>query len=186
MDKMSEDNRYKRRKTIFDIFNELFRELQEELNDFEREFSRLHSTSPEELGNIYRKPIVYGFRIEIGPDGVPRIYEFGNVKKGGRTRIVVTDEREPLVDIYEEEDKIKIVAELPGVDENKIKVQALEERRILIEASNHDKKYRKEVELPAEVDIDTAEAVYKNGVLEITIKKKQKEKKGKEIHIKKL
>ncbi|MEM4503208.1 MAG: Hsp20/alpha crystallin family protein, partial [Ignisphaera sp.] len=88
-------------------------------------------------------------------------------------------------DIYEEEDRVRIVAELPGVDENKIKVEALEGNKILIEASNHDRKYRKEVDLPVEVDIDTAEATYRNGVLEITIKKKQKEKKGKPIQIKK-
>lgn len=176
----------RRRRSIFDVFDELFKELQEELEDFEREIFRMHSISPEELSNMHRKPILYGFRIEIGPDGVPRIYEFGNVKRGGKARIVVTDEREPLVDVYEEEDRIRIVAELPGVDENKIKVEALEGNRILIEASNHDKRYRKELELPAEVDIDTAEATYRNGVLEITIRKKQKEKKGKPIQIKKI
>ncbi|MEM1541747.1 MAG: archaeal heat shock protein Hsp20 [Ignisphaera sp.] len=175
----------RRRRSIFDIFDELFRELQEELEDFERELSKIHPVDPDEFSDIHRKPIVYGFRIEIGPDGVPRIHEFGNVRKGGRARIVVTDEREPLVDIYEEEDRVRIVAELPGVDENKIKVEALEGNRILIEASNHDKKYRKELELPVEVDIDTAEATYRNGVLEITIKKKQKEKKGRSIQIKK-
>ena len=167
--------RRRKRRDIFDIFDELFRELREELEDFEKELSRIHLMNPDEFSSIHRKPIVYGFRIEIGPDGVPKIYEFGNVKRGGRARIVVTDEREPLVDIYEEEDRVRIVAELPGVDENKIKVEALEGNRILIEASNHDKKYRKEIDLPVEVDIDTAEATYRNGVLEITIKKKQKE-----------
>lgn len=176
----------RKRKSIFDIFDELFKELQDELEAFEKEFGRIRAITPDELSNIHNKPIVYGFRIEIGPDGVPKIYEFGNVKRGARARITVTDEREPLVDVYEEDDKIRIVAELPGVDENKIRVQALNGNRILIEASNHNRKYKKELELPGEVDIDTAEAVYKNGVLEITIKKKGKERKGREIQVKKL
>lgn len=175
----------KKKKSIFDSLDEFFKELEEKLEDFEKEVFRLHSISPEDISNTYKKPIVYGFRIEIGPDGVPKIYEFGNVKRGGKSRVIVTDEREPLVDVYEEEDKIRVIAELPGIDENKIKVEALEDNKILIEASNHDRKYRKEVQLPTEVDIDTAEATYRNGVLEITIKKKHKEKKGKQIQVKK-
>jgi len=180
------ERRRRKERDIFDIFNELFRELQEEIDDFLEEVWRTRPFVPSELSEVSRKPIVYGFRIEIGPDGIPKIYEFGNVKRMPRGRItVVTDEREPLVDVYEEGDKIRIVAELPGVDENKIKVQALDERRILIEASNHDRRYRKELDLPAEVDIDSAEAVYKNGVLEITLKKKSTEKRVKEIRVKK-
>jgi len=183
-----ESERKRRGRDIFDIINDLFEELWEEIEHFERDFMRMFPREELREGEIVRKPIVYGFRLEIGPDGVPRIYEFGNVRRGGRAgpRIMVSEEREPLVDIYEEADKIRIVAELPGVDENKIKVEALDDRRILIEASNHDRKYRKEVELPTEIDIDTAEAVYKNGVLEIRVRKKGKEeRRGKVIQVKK-
>lgn len=182
-----ESERRRRRRSIFDIFDELFRELNEELEEFMDEVWRSRPfLGPEEFSNVYRKPIVYGFRIEIGPDGVPRVYEFGNVKRTPRGRVAVVEEREPLVDIYEEEDRIKVVAELPGVDENKIKVRALDEKHVVIEASNHDRKYRKELELPVEVDTDSADAVYKNGVLEITFRKKKvEEKKGKEIKVRK-
>ncbi|MEM1645955.1 MAG: archaeal heat shock protein Hsp20 [Ignisphaera sp.] len=174
----------RRRRSIFDIFDELFRDLNEELNEFLEEVWRLRPFA-EESPDIGKKPIVYGFRIEIGPNGVPKVYEFGNVKRTPRGRVTVVEEREPLVDIYEEEDKIRVVAELPGVDEDKIKVQALDDKRVVIEASNHNRKYRKELELPVEVDVDSADAVYKNGVLEITFKKKSIERKGKEIKVKK-
>jgi HSP20 family protein len=183
-----ESEKRRRRRSIFDRFDELFRELNEELEEFMDEIWRYRPMiKPEESLEMYRKPIVYGFRIEIGPDGVPRIYEFGNVKRTPRGRVAVVEEREPLVDIYEEDDKIRIVAELPGVDENKINVRAIDDKHIVIEASNHDRKYRKELELPVEVDVDSADAVYKNGVLEIKFKKKKKveEKKGKEIKIRK-
>jgi HSP20 family protein len=103
----------------------------------------------------------------------------------GRPRIVVSEEREPLVDIYEDEDKIRVVLEMPGVDENKIKVEAVDERHIVVEGSNHDRKYRKEIELPTDANVDAAEAVYKNGVLEIKLPKKKEGKKGKLIKISK-
>jgi HSP20 family protein len=183
---MSEEGRERRRRrSIFDLFDELFEELEEELQEFERMFS--WSLGPEERVEIVGKPIVYGFRIEIGPDGVPRIYEFGNVKRSGRgrPRIVVSDALEPLMDIYEDEDKVRVVLEMPGVDENKIRVEAIDERHIVVEGSNHNRKYRKEIELPTEVDVDAAKAVYKNGVLEITLPKKKESKKGKIIKIEK-
>jgi len=183
---MSDERREKRkRRSIFDLFDELFEELEEELQEFEHMFS--WGLGPEERAEIAGKPIVYGFRIEIGPDGVPRVYEFGNVKRSsrGRPRIVVSDALEPLTDIYEDEDKVRVVLEMPGVDENKIKVEAVDERHIVVEGSNHDRKYRKEIELPTEVDVDAAKAVYKNGVLEITLPKKKESKKGKIIKIEK-
>ncbi|MCC6046298.1 MAG: Hsp20/alpha crystallin family protein [Ignisphaera sp.] len=181
---MSSENERKRRRSIFDLFDELFREFEEELEELERAFRR--SLGPEERVEL-GKPIIYGFRIEIGPDGIPKVYEFGNVKRSmrGRPRIVVSEEREPLVDIYEDEDKIRVVLEMPGVDENKIKVEAVDERHIVVEGSNHDRKYRKEIELPTDANVDAAEAVYKNGVLEIKLPKKKEGKKGKLIKISK-
>jgi HSP20 family protein len=47
-----------------------------------------------------------------------------------------------------------------------------------------DRKYREVIEIPPETDIETATSTYKNGILEITFKKKQQTKpKGKQINI---
>ena len=54
---------------------------------------------------------------------------------------------------------------------------------MIIRASNSKHKYYKEVELPSEVDPKSAKANYKNGVLEIRLKKIKKEKKGYEIKV---
>jgi len=176
----------RKRKSIFDLIDELFREIWEEFEEFERRFVYSIPTEIEERA-VFPRPLVYGFRIEIGPDGKPKIYEFGNVKRIGRERprIVVTEETEPLTDIYEEDDSVRIIAELPGVDKEKIRVRALDDRHLVIEASNHDRRYRKEIELPVEVDIDTAKATFKNGVLEVRIKKKgtRQEERGKIIEV---
>lgn len=53
----------------------------------------------------------------MGPDGKPKIQEFGNLserKTNGDTRL--SEKREPLVDIIENHDNIAITAEIPGVE----------------------------------------------------------------------
>ncbi len=180
-----DDEFRRRRRTLFDLIDELFQEIWEELEEFERRFRFYHPVVREEITEV--QPIVYGIRIEVGPDGRPRIYEFGNVKRMGRERprIVVTEETEPLTDVYEEDDKVRIIVELPGVDKDKIKIRAIDDRHIVVEASNHDRRYRKEIELPTEVDVDSAKATFRNGVLEIVIKKKKvrEEEGGKIIRV---
>lgn len=160
----------RRRKSLFDIFDEFFREIEEEMNDFLRRWERLEEEIPRD---VKKKSYYYGFRITIGPDGIPRIETFGNrrpvVVEEGRPKRVISEEIEPLVDVYEEDDTITVVAEIPGVEKEKIRVRT-EGKKLYIEASN-GKKYYKEVELPAEVDPKTSKASYKNGVLEIKLKK---------------
>ncbi len=175
---MSEERR-RRRKSVFDIFDELFREIEEEFRDFVKEFERF-GPSREEIREL-RGPFVYGFRITIGPDGIPRIEEFGNVRRKG-IRPVISEEREPLVDVLDEGDKVRVVAEMPGVEKDKIKL-TVRDRTLVIRASNEHRKYYKEVELPAEVDIKKAKATYRNGVLEVVIPKVRKGEGEYEIRI---
>ncbi len=159
----------RRRRSIFDIFDEILREFEREMADIEEEFERLARERP---GNVLG-PYYYGVRITIGPDGVPRVEEFGNIKRvGGRP--VISEEAEPLVDVIEHDDEVIVVAELPGVDKEKIKVRATEDK-LIINAENH-RKYHKVVELPAKVDPNSAKASYRNGVLEVKLKKKESKK----------
>jgi len=160
----------RRRKSIFDIFDEFMRE-------FEREFEEMFRTfSSDESGERFYRPYVYGFRITVGPDGKPKIEEFGNVRRiGSRPRIA--EEIEPLVDVIEEEDTVKVVAEMPGVEKEKVKVKATEDT-LTIQGTDTNRKYYKEVKLPAKVKPETAKAVYRNGVLEVVLEKSEKKGKG--------
>jgi len=159
----------RRRRSIFDLFDEILREFEREMMDIEEEFERL---ARERRGGVLG-PYYYGIRITIGPDGVPKVEEFGNIKRvGGRP--IITEEAEPLVDVIEHDDEIIIVAELPGVDKDKIKVRATEDK-VIINAENH-RKYHKVVDLPAKVDPNSAKASYRNGVLEVKLKKKESKK----------
>jgi len=167
----------KKYKDPFDLFDEMIREMEEEIERFEREFMRLGG---EEGAKVYG-PYVYGFRITVGPDGKPKIEEFGNVKNY-KGKPLVSEEREPLVDVIEKGDEVRVVAEVPGVNKDQIKVK-VSGNKVIIQAQGEDRKYYKEVELPAEVDDKSAKATYNNGVLQVTLKKKPQQETGTEVKI---
>ena len=169
----------RRRRSIFDLFDDIMREMEEMLFGLERELDIMARNAPIE----YRGPIVYGFKITIGPDGKPVIEEFGNIRRR-RGRAEISEEMEPLVDVFDYGDKVVVVAEMPGVDKDKIDVRITKDNKLIIKASNKDRKYYKEVELPPSVKPDTAKAKYKNGVLEVVIEKKAEKKEEEGIKVK--
>ena len=112
---------------------------------------------------------VYGFSIKTAMGGKPVFESFGNIKKTpeGPT---VEEEREPITDIFDEKDEIKVYAEMPGVNEQDIKLD-LKGDILDISAKSKERKYHKEALLPAKVKPETLASSYKNGILEIKIKK---------------
>jgi len=102
----------------------------------------------------------------------------------------------PKVDISETDDELKIVANIPGVDPDKIEIEVHDGILSLSgsvekesEDKDKDKKYyryereygefRREFILPRKVVADQISAKAKNGVLTITIPKAEEEKKKK-------
>ncbi len=169
---------FRRRRSIFDIFDDILREFEEEFERLEREIEELARAS----GGRRIGPYYYGVRITIGPDGIPRIEEFGNIKRGPGGKPKISDTVEPLIDVIEHDDEVLIVAELPGVDKDKIKIK-VKDNKVIIRADN-GKKYYKEIELPAEVDPQSAKASYRNGVLEVKLKKKQPKESDEGVEVK--
>jgi HSP20 family protein len=126
-------------------------------------------------------PYVYGFTMRTGPDGKPIIEEFGNVRPPSRE--LPSGEREPLVDVIEDEKQVTVIAELPGVEKEDIKVKA-SGKNLSIKVDTPERKYSKNIALPAEVKSESAKASYKNGVLEIRFEKKAPTKEaGTEIKV---
>lgn len=112
---------------------------------------------------------VYGFTIKSAVGGKPVVEPFGNVKQTPKGP-TVDEEREPMTDVFDEKEEVKIYAEMPGVNEADIKVEVKGD--ILdIAARSGDRKYHKEVLLPAPVKAGTLTSSYKNGILEIRITK---------------
>jgi len=160
----------------WDIFDDIFRFgiddiFERMMRDIENIFRRA------EAGEI--KPIVRGFSIRIGPDGKPEIREFGTKPTIKETGI---EERRPLVDVIETDTEIQVIAEMPGVNKEDIEVNATE-TTLEIRAEGENRKYYETVELPSEVDPDSAKARYNNGVLEVILKKRTPKKSGKKIQI---
>jgi HSP20 family protein len=115
---------------------------------------------------------VYGFSVRVGGGAKPSIEQFGNVKDDGR-KAVVEETREPMVDIFDEDDHLAIVAELPGVDAEDIRYE-LKDDILNLSAAHGEKKYRKEILLPAAVMARKATSSYRNGIFELNLPKTRK------------
>lgn len=112
---------------------------------------------------------VYGFSIRTGlGKEQSRVQTFGNIKRTKQGHRVV-EVREPLVDVFDEKDFVGVIAELPGVQENEIKLEMKGDVLNLVTAG--EKKYAKEILLPAKVISDSKEVSFKNGILEVKFKK---------------
>lgn len=112
---------------------------------------------------------VFGFSVKTAMGGKTVVEPFGNVKKTPQGP-KIDEEREPITDVFDEEGEIKVYAEMPGINEEAVSVD-LKEDILEIRGVSKDRKYRKEILLPAKVDAHTLTSSYKNGVLEIKMKK---------------
>jgi HSP20 family protein len=123
-------------------------------------------------------PFVYGYSLSVGPDGTPKVREFGNFKAEtqlGNPHMDVKEEREPLTDVIDADSEVRVIIEMPGVEKKDIKLSGTDDK-LTISVATPEHKYFKEVELPIKVDVKKATSAYKNGVLDITVPKKKQEK----------
>jgi HSP20 family protein len=135
-----------------------------EMSETGQEFSKTG-----EIGGPGRKPRgIYGFTVKVGlGDKGPRIEPFGNIRRdteSGRTE--VQEVREPMVDVFEEDDHLLVLAELPGIGKDDVRIDVKDDV-LTISAERGDKKYRKEVLLPRSVSKEKIQVSCNNGVLEI-------------------
>ena len=112
---------------------------------------------------------VFGFSIKTAVGGKPIVEPFGNIKKTPKGP-KVEEEREPITDVFDEKDEIRVYAEMPGVSQEDIKLD-LKEDILDISVPSGDRKYHKEILLPVKVKAENLTSSYKNGILEIKIKK---------------
>jgi HSP20 family protein len=159
---------------IDNMFHEVEKMIEKEVNSFQEKGAKEYikerklpdGSTAKEFG-----PFVYGYSMKIGPDGKPDIQEFGNLKKSHKGP-EVKDEREPLVDVVENEEEVHVVVELPGVEKTDIKLYGTEDS-LTISVDTPPYKYYKEIELPVKTRIKEAKSTYKNGVLEVVIPKSE-------------
>ncbi len=151
-----------------------------EKDEFEKEFGEMNELINRMMQSIGKEPLIYGFSLQVGPDGVPHVEHFGNTRPmdiGGNVREPFTSS---IID--ESKNELKITAEMPGIQKENIQINATEDE-VVIRAEG-ERNYYKNVKTICPVDPDSAKAKYNNGVLEVTLKLKEPMKqKGKTVKI---
>jgi HSP20 family protein len=180
------DSRRKRYRDIFDEIRDMFEDMERRfLSDFpfpEIDLKELDKLPKRKLsdGTEVTGPFVWGWSMNIGPDGKPEISEFGNLPKEtdqsepGSLLERLSETREPLTDLVETENEVIIVAEIPGIEKDEIKIDSTENE---LEITAGDK-FHKKIKLSSVTIPEQAKASYKNGILEIKIPKKVKKGTG--------
>lgn len=142
-------------------------DLFEKLGDLAEKGESLSRT-----GEIYGKDKdvkgVYGFSVKVGLGGEgAKVEPFGNIRRDEKTgESFVHEVREPMVDVFEEEDHTLVVAEMPGIGTQDVQIDVKDDL-LTINAKKGDKKYCKEVLLPRAYPTEKMEVSCNNGVLEI-------------------
>jgi len=115
---------------------------------------------------------VYGFSVKTGlGEKGPKVEPFGNIHKDEESgRVVVQEIREPMTDTFDEPDRVLIVAEVPGVTQEDIRLD-LHEDVLALTAERGEAKYAKEILLPQSFTPDKMSYACRNGILEIKFAK---------------
>jgi len=114
---------------------------------------------------------IFGFSVRTMAGGESQgvtVRPFGNIHKT-KEGMTVEEDREPVVDVLEEGNQIRVIAELPGVSEADIAYQVAGD--VLTISTKSDRRYHAEILLPCPAETEGIESSYNNGVLELKLKK---------------
>jgi HSP20 family protein len=117
---------------------------------------------------------IFGFSIRTlagGEGHGVKVQPFGNIHKT-KEGLSVEEDREPVVDVLEEGNQIRVIAELPGVSEGDITYEVAGD--VLTISTKGDRSYHAEVLLPNAAETESVESCYNNGVLELKLRKKMR------------
>jgi HSP20 family molecular chaperone IbpA len=79
-------------------------------------------------------------------------------------------EQKPLIDIFQESSYIIIIAEIAGFNKETFKIY-IKDQKLILSAKSKERRYYKSLNLPKLVIPDVIYTKFKNGVLEIKLKK---------------
>ena len=146
-----------------------FTDIVERLGDLAEKGEQLSRTGEFNLKNGAKDlKGIYGFSVKVGlGDQGVKVEPFGNIQKDETTgQAVVQELREPLVDVLEEDQYTLILAEMPGIGSEDVRLEVKDDL-LTIYAERGEKKYRKEVLLPGNHSREKMVVSCNNGILEI-------------------
>ena len=162
----------------WDEFDGLFQKLMRPFKELDDVWNEMKSSANMETFG----PYYYGYSVTIGPDGKPVVKEYGNIRQN---LLPTAETREPFADVIvdDKEKALKVVAEMPGVEKNDIKIEVLG-RTVLLDAEHGERKYHTKIPIKQKVDENSVKATYANGILEVRFKLKEEERpQGKKVEV---
>jgi len=155
--------------------------FKERLKEVDKELERKIKETPSPLRAQVKRISSGSFGVNSGrPLGIPPGASGKAVRRKSFSRQTPVAEPSPSPqerpepkerppELFDEGEHVKVIAEIPGVEEKDIKIN-LEKDGLTISVDVPDHKYQQDVKLPCEPK-GTVEKSYKNGILEVKIKK---------------
>ncbi|MFH0788147.1 MAG: Hsp20/alpha crystallin family protein [Pseudomonadota bacterium] len=150
-------------------------DIAEKLNDISEKGETLSKegkfTFPSKGGGLKG---VYGFTLKTGLGGKDdqiRVEPFGNIRKDKKTgEAVVQEIHEPPLDVFEDELGTTLIAEMPGVGQEDIRIEVRDDVLTVL-AKKGGKKYRKEILLHHSLSEEKIKVTCNNGIVTIRCEK---------------
>jgi HSP20 family protein len=95
-----------------------------------------------------------------------KVEPFGNVRRDSENTPKGEDVREPLLDVYEEDDHVLVLVELPGVAKENVHLK-MTDGRLELSAERGKTTYRKKIDLPKNCTSDKMTWECGNGILQV-------------------
>jgi len=151
-------------------FDETFRDI----DAFYKKLTERMFRQMEEIGKAIQSGRLQG-EWDVRPIEKPGVRGYvaqGRFQLGEPLRIprqALDETREPLTDVFEDKEHVKLYIELPGVEKDDIQLNVT-----VGQAEIKAKNFYKTIDLPTRnIEFNKATANYKNGVLEVLIPKKK-------------
>jgi HSP20 family protein len=124
---------------------------------------------------------VFGYTVRMGLDGL-RAEPFGDLppEESGQAPPRAAASRAPIVDVFEEEAELRILAELPGVSGEEVSC-TLSAGTLHI-ATTGETRYSKAIDLPVPVVAGSLTQSCRNGILEVRLRRADASADGKGTH----
>jgi len=162
---MEQDNRR--------YLREILAELDRYFDEFEKTMQDTIRAAIDSGTAAVSKPVVSGVAMGFGPEGKPSVQFFGDRMVGPNGY------RTPIYEqsMDESHGTLRLTVELPGVEKENIEVSA-REGSVLITAEKEERRYRVDVPVIREVDVESAAATFHNGILSLSFSIRDKNNKG--------
>ena len=172
------DDRSKRRNSYNNIDEDILEKFYEEI---QRMFDSTDFKDMIEVmfrgGFDPNSRFILDYKMETDVIGKPKARYYGNFPKNPLTRDqTFSNEQELPVDVIEGEDTVSITVEIPGAEKDDIET-TVAEKILKINVNSPKYKYHKLINLPCHVKEKSIKTTYKNGIFDVSIKRKKKRNK---------